>query len=370
MKILYVATVSGTINAFLMPHIRMLVDLGHTVDIACHVTAPMDKRAYEYGCGMHEISFSRSPFHLTNYKAYKELKSIIEREEYDIVHTHTPVASAIVRLVCKRNRKIKVFYTAHGFHFFKNASLKNWLIYYPLEKWLSNYTDTLITINEEDYIRAKKKKFKAKNITLINGVGIDLSEFKPQTQVKKMSLREQYGYEQDDFIIIYVGELSYRKHQGLIINVASRLRDRVPSLKVLIVGSGELEHEYKEQVKRMKLEKQVKFLGFRKDVVELMNLADIGVSTSKQEGLPVNIMEAMATGLPLVVTDCRGNRDLVTNNQNGYIVGLDDIEKFADSIEILYRSEEKRKKIGNANLKKIQNYSINRILEKMKNIYS
>ena len=155
MKILYVSTVSGTINSFLIPHIEMLLKLGHQVDIACNVRREISSSLFEKGCRVYNISFSRSPINKTNLKAYKTLKKLVQNEKYDLVHTHTPVASAITRLVCKNIKGTKVFYTAHGFHFHKGAPLKNWLIYYPLEKWLAKYTDTLITINKEF-----KKSFK------------------------------------------------------------------------------------------------------------------------------------------------------------------------------------------------------------------
>ena len=178
MKILYVTTISNTMG-FFTSHINMLLDKGHTVDMACNLVKPINSQLIERGCKIYQMDFSRTPLNRTNYKAYKDLKKLILEEKYDLVHTHTPVASAITRLVCKNIKGTKVFYTAHGFHFHKGAPIKNWLIYYPLEKWLAKYTDTLITINKEDYERAKSK-FKAKRVEYIPGVGLDIDKFNSQ----------------------------------------------------------------------------------------------------------------------------------------------------------------------------------------------
>ena len=172
-KILYVSTISSTIHAFLIPHIEMLVQKGHKVDIACNMVTDVDDRLLKMGCRYHDLAFQRTPFSKTNISAYKKLKKLIEEERYDLVHTHTPVASVCVRLACKSLRTVKVFYTAHGFHFHKGAPFRNWLLYFPIEWFLSRYTDVLITINKEDYTRACKS-LKAKNVIYVPGVGIDI----------------------------------------------------------------------------------------------------------------------------------------------------------------------------------------------------
>lgn len=365
MKILYVTTISNTVNAFLIPYINMLVNLGHHVDVAFKVEREVKHEIYKMGCKVYDVPFHRLPFNRDNFKAYKRLKAIIIAGKYDLVHTHTPVASAIVRLASRNLSNLKIIYTAHGFHFFKGAPLINWLIYYPIEKWLSRYTDVLITINQEDYDAAIKGKFKSKQVVLVNGVGINLERFKPQIEAKKLALRKQYGYTTDDFILIYAGELSYRKHQDLLINVAGKLKDKIPNLKIILAGSGELEEQYNNQIKGLGVQNQVELLGFRKDINNLMNLADIAVSASRQEGLPVNVMEAMATGLPLIVTDCRGNRDLVSNNGNGFVVKMDDIGGFAAKVMKLYKSRELREKYGGRSIELIENYSIDNIINEV-----
>ena len=367
MKILYVTTISNTINAFLIPHINMLTNLGHQVDIACNIVQPIKEELLDRKCGVFNLEFQRSPLKKENLLAYKKLKNLVQTNDYDIVHTHTPIASFITRLACKDIKEIKVFYTAHGFHFYKGAKLINWLVYYPIEKWLSRYTDTLITINKEDYDRAKKSKFKTNKTILMNGVGINLDKFTPQTQEKKFALRKEYGYKKDDFILIYVGELNANKNQNLIIEVADKLKNKIPNLKLLLVGTGILEEHYKSEVKNLNLQNQVEFLGYRNDVNKLMALSDISVSASKREGLPVNIMEAMATGLPVIVTDCRGNRDLVEHECNGYVI--DEIKEVIEAIEKLNTSKSLREQFANNSLKLVQKYKIEKILKELEKLY-
>ena len=324
------------------------------------------------------VTFARSPFTFSNIQAYRQLKEILDSNDYDLIHCHTPVASVLTRLAARKARKrskgdapkvgAKVFYTAHGFHFFKGASLMNWKVYYPIEKWLSRYTDCLITINQEDYDCASKN-FRAGKVALVHGVGVDVGRFKPQSNAKKAELRNEYGYENQDFILIYAGELNHNKHQDFLIEVASMLKDRISNLKILLAGNGQLLEQYQAQIRRLNVEQQVVLLGYRNDIHRLLSLADIAVSSSRREGLPVNVMEAMAVGLPLIVTDCRGNRDLVVHNRNGFVVASEDKEGFAQSIEKLYHSEELRKQFSVNNLSDIQQYRLETITDEMEKLY-
>ncbi|MFV9972442.1 MAG: glycosyltransferase [Francisella endosymbiont of Hyalomma asiaticum] len=214
-KILIVASVVKThIMQFHIPTFKMLKDIGYEV----HVCAKND---YEEVlqcqipfCDKYiNISFNRSPLSIKNFKAYRHLKELIIKEKYNVVHCHTPVTSILTRLAIKNiKQKPKLIYTAHGFHSYKGASLKNWLIFYLIEKYLSKYTNVLITINQEDYNIAKDK-FRAKNTKLINDVGTNLGKFKPLSAYEKLQLREKLGFQTNDFIIIYVAELVKNKRQ-------------------------------------------------------------------------------------------------------------------------------------------------------------
>jgi len=348
---------------------EVLLELGHEVHIAANFNEPIDhfddKRVIK-----HQIDFARNPYSRGNIKAYNQLKRLFNEINFDLIHTQSPAGGAVTRLAARAIRKkgTKVIYTAHGFHFFKGAAKKNWLIYYTIERILSKWTDIIITINDEDYENASRK-LNAREVKHVHGIGIDLNKFLPQTIEKRNELRKKYIFNEDDFILVYAGELSYRKQQDLIIKSTAALKNDIPNLKILFAGVGALEKQYKEMVKDLELENIVYFLGYRNDVPDLMMLSDIAISASRQEGLPVNVMEAMATGLPLIATNCRGNRDLVEDNINGFVVDIDDYSGFSKAIFNLYNSKSTREKFKKNNLHLVKTYSLVNIREEMKGIY-
>lgn len=369
MKILFVSTTSATINSFLVPHIEMLLDSGHQVDMACNISKPISPILLERGCRVFPMDFQRSPLKKNNFVAYRNLKKLIEGGEYDLVHTHTPIASALARLACGRGSKgAKIIYTAHGFHFFEGAPLKNWLTYYPIENWLGRYTDVLVTMNKEDYERAKKK-FKSKKIRLVNGVGVNLNKFAVQTEMEKNRVRQGYGIDPETFILVYAAELSNRKHQDLLIAAMDKLVRDIPNSKLLLIGKGPNQEQYQNLINKLQLNDHIELMGFRGDVDKLMMIADIAVSSSRQEGLPVNVMEAMATGLPLVVSGCRGNSDLIKDGKNGFVINDGLPEHYAEKILRIYSDRELRSEMKNANLADIQRYSTENVLKDMDEIY-
>lgn len=176
-KILYVSN-TANFQKFNLPFMRWCKEQGWIVDYASPADEPVTECNHFY-----DIEMPRSPLKFFRIlKSIKELKKILNENQYDILHCHTPVGSVVARLAAKslhKKGKIKVIYTAHGFHFYKGAPLLNWILYYPVEKILSNWTDILILINEEDYELSVKKHFKAKNIVKIDGVGVNLEKFKP-----------------------------------------------------------------------------------------------------------------------------------------------------------------------------------------------
>lgn len=226
-KILYVATVDVHIKSFHLPYLKMLKENGYEV----HVATNGDEQ-FPYCDVKHQICIERSPFKVNNLKAIKQLKKIIDKEKFNIIHCHTPMGSVVTRLAAREARKngTRVIYTAHGFHFYKGAPLFNWVIYYPVEKILSKYTDCLITINEEDY-KIANKRFKTKQIELIHGVGVEIEKFKPESPSKE--LKNELKLNDDDFVIIYPAELSKRKNQGMLIK-AIALIEKKENIKLLL----------------------------------------------------------------------------------------------------------------------------------------
>lgn len=353
MKILYVTTVSNTINAFLIPHIKFLIYKGHQVDVACFIYQDLKDELLDLNVKVYNIPFSRSPYSLSNLKAYKRLKKIIKEEGYDIIHSHTPIASFISRLITRKSLAVKRIYTAHGFHFYKGAPLLNWLMYYPIEKYLSQYTDVLITINREDYELASRN-LKAKENVLIHGIGIELEKFNPDINVLKK--KRELNVNPDTFIVLSVGELNKNKNHQLVIKALSDMKDR--EFVYLICGQGKERHKLMRLSIKLGLSNKVRFLGLRADVNELLKAADLFVMPSLREGLPVSMLEAIASGTPIIGSDIRGIRDLLKQEQE-LIFNPKDSKEVARLINMQFNRSQK---INNFELEK---YSLKNVLEKV-----
>lgn len=369
MKILYVTTISLTMNSFFKPHIKMLVEEGHQVDIACNYNdLALDSLYSELGCNFHQIDFSRSPLSLSNIKACKQLKDVVKKGEYDIVHCHTPNAAAVTRLVCRKFRKknnLKVFYTAHGFHFYKGAPLLNWLVFYPVEKLCAHFTDVLITINQEDYALAKKK-MKAKRVEYVAGVGVDLSRF-DNIEVDRAAKRREIGVPEDAFLLISVGELNENKNHQVIIKAMAKLNN--PKVHYAIAGTGDKREYLLSLAESLGVSEQLHLLGYRRDIPELNASADVFCFPSFREGLGLAAIEAMACGLPIITSNVHGINDYSENGVTGYKCSPYDVDGFAEAISKLITDKEALKKMSEQNKKFAERYSINEILPRMNSIY-
>lgn len=317
------------------------------------------------------IPFARSPFRFDQHlKAYLKLKKLLKQENYDLIHCHTPVGGVVTRWAVKHTKltkRPKVFYTGHGFHFYKGASWINWLLYYPVEKWLARSTDVIITINSEDRERAERK-FKAGRVVQIPGAGVDLAEFRPVSEPEKLKLRQKNGLGKADFVLIYGGEINKNKDQALIIDNMSALRAEIPQIKVLFAGVGPEQKRLEKKVRRLGLGEAVKFLGYRNDMVELYRLADVAVSASRREGLGLNLVEGMASGLPIVARDNRGHREIVKSMAEGTL--FHNGAEFRAAVLELYQNPAKREEIGKHNVKVAQKFSLEKTRQQMSELYA
>ena len=363
-KVLYVTTVSRTINAFLVPHIEMLLKEGYEVQCACSIDKTVNKGLLEKGVKIYDIPFSRNPLGLGNIKAFKELVNIQKRENFDIVHVHTPIASIYGRLLKLRFKKLKTIYTAHGYHFLKGGSKLGWIMYYPIEKIMAKLTDTTININSEDY-EITKNKLKPKNCYLLNGVGLDLNQYKKLSKEEIVNKKKELGLKESDFVILMIAELNENKNQIQLIKAMEVLKDKYPEIKAICVGEGEKLLELQGEVKNRGLKDKVIFLGFRNDINELINICNIGVLLSYREGLPRNLMELMACGKKVIATNIRGCRDIVVDETVGEIVEVGDYEATAKAIENQYLYGDNEFTVS----KEIDKYDVRTINEGLRLIY-
>ncbi len=397
-KALMCATVASMIGQFNMANIQILQSLGYEVHVACSFTdtsvwtteriQQFIDQLNELGVKRFQIDLARSPKNIGKLTAsYKEIQQLLFREKYTIVHVHTPVAAAEVRLAAKsyneaieRRHKegkpapdrLKVIYTAHGFHFYDGAPLKNWLLFYPVEKELSRWTDVLITINNEDYNRAKNK-FHAKKVVKIPGVGVDTAKFET-CHVDIRAKRHELDIPEGAFTLLSVGELSNRKNQLVVIEAMKKLKDKdivsYNHIYYLCVGQGELEEKYRMLINKYGLDSHVKLLGFRSDIGELCETVDCFVHPSVREGLGIAPLEAMASGLPLISTYVNGIKDYTENGKSGVcITDPTDVSAMVSAIIKMYKEPEFRKSCGSKNYENAKNLDINRTDEIMSERY-
>lgn len=366
MKILYVTTISNTVNAFLIPHIKMLVGLGHQVDLAFKIVQDVNPELIKLGCRIHHVDFNRCPLRKSNFMAYERIKKIVLEESYDLVHTHTPIASFLTRLACKKIVGLKILYTAHGFHFFRGASLKNWLIFYPFEKFCSYFTDAIITINKEDY-RLAQNKLHASKTYYIPGIGFDTEKIANASKDINKKKHLEIGIPRDAFLILSVGELNKNKNHEVIIKALERLNN--PNIHYCIAGEGDLKNYLEKLSNKLGLRNRVHLLGFRKDIGELCKTADIFCFPSQREGLGIAALEAMAAGLPLITSNVHGIVDYSRNGKSGFTCNPSSIEEFANAIDLLFNNKELRAKMGEYNRNNVSKFDIDIVVEQMKKIY-
>ena len=378
MRALMTATVPSMIGQFNMNNIKLLIELGHDVDVACNFEdhSVWSKEKIEQlkddldalNVNTYHIDFERSMFKIGNHiKSYKQMKKLMNEKEYTLIHTHTPISSLITRIAFKNSHifnKCRMIYTAHGFHFFKgNNPLKNFL-FRNIERYGAKYTDTLITINKEDYAAAKKFKLR-KNGTVeyVPGVGIDIDKIN-SIQGNKEKLCKELNIPVDSILLLSVGELSKRKNHEVIVRLLNQLPDNI---HYVICGQGQLENYLLDLAQKLKVNNRLHLLGYRTNIPQIMKSCDIFVFPSLQEGLPVALMEAMACGLPCVASEIRGNVDLIEDGVNSSLCNPIEYKEFLNSVKSI--NKEIGDKFSELNIIKIKKYDIQEINIKMNKIY-
>ncbi|MFF2910888.1 glycosyltransferase [Paenibacillus sp. NPDC057934] len=362
-RILICTTILSTVKAFLIPHIQLLQGMGYTVDIAGNKdVSDLDAVVNN----VYDLPFQRNPLSKLNIVAARDLKKIVESNNYDKIHFHTPIASALGRWVAKGTRKTgtKVMYTAHGFHFYKGSPVINWLTYYLAEKFLARYTDVLITINKEDYGRAKT--FKAKNVKYVPGVGLNIDKFRSILS-DRYEKRSELNVPDDAFLLLSVGELNENKNHGTVIKALAKLNN--PNTYYVICGVGSNANYLENLAMELGIASKVKLLGFRTDIAEICNCSDIFLFPSRREGLGLAALEAMASGLPIVTSNVHGIVDYSINGVTGFNYDADDIDGFSWAINEFIVNKQLIVKMGDYNRKSLKVYELDYVINEMRHIY-
>ncbi|SDI00317.1 glycosyltransferase family 4 protein [Desulfosporosinus hippei] len=367
-KVAFLAKEYRHLEAFHLPFMKLLQTKGYAVHA---YAAPDDSKANIAAEGFlcHDTPFHRNPFKLSYLRVLRELVKSFKQEDFSLVHVNTPVAGVLGRIAAQRARVRRVIYTAHGFHFYSGAPLINWVIYYPIERLMARFTDFLITINREDFARARQFPVR-KEVVNIPGVGVDVEKLNPYKRFEnRTGFRETLGIGAKDFVIVCVAELTSNKNHRQLIDAVGKLVKRSNQVQCLFVGTGDNEEFLKELVCRKGLKGTIRFLGFRQDVPEILAASDVLVLLSKREGLPKALMEGMASGKPIVATEIRGNRDLIVHGENGILVPIGDVKSTVAALQELAGDADHQKTMGSKNLETIKRYSLDQISARLELLY-
>lgn len=367
-KALIVATVAAFIASFEMQDIEILQSLGFEVHCATNFSQINDslkkQKLLDSGIITHQVDFKRSPFCLQNLRAYRQLKKVIKEGKFDLVHCHTPMGGFLGRLAAKKYNVKSIFYTAHGFHFFKGAPLKNWIFIYNIEKYMSKKTDVLITINNEDFEIASRK-FHDKHLKRIHGVGLNIKSFSTPN-INRDDKRKQLGFSSEDKVLLSVGELSRDKNHLTSISAMKVLSRQ--GFKLLIAGEGKERKKIEKRIQKNNLQKYVTLLGYRNDISELLYACDAFLFPSFFEGLSVALMEAIASHKPIICSKVRGNVDLITSQESYFDPKC--YKTMIDAVERVFSLDEKElNKMIEKNFLNLKKFDSSNVKEEMKEIY-
>lgn len=356
MRVLYVASTYGHLRVFHDPHMEALEAMGVEVE-----EASGGSDAFSSSNGPHrrwDVPFQRSPWSLGNARALLTLLKVLRQGDYDLIHCHTPTASALVRLARPfASRRSSVIYMAHGFHFFPGAPIRNWAIWFPIEFILARLTDWVVTINEWDQ-RAAERLLLARRVRYIPGVGVNLERFRPPSSRERLEVRGELDISKDRIVLCYVAEFIPRKGHRWLLQALMPFLEEPKPCTLLLVGNGPLRERIECFVTESGLTESVRFLGFREDVQRVLQGSDIVVSASRHEGLGMGIAEGQAVGLPALVSEDRGHRDLVEHGETGFIFPQGDESAFRHHLAVLLHDGAMRSRMGHRARERMSDFSI------------
>ncbi|HJC57492.1 MAG TPA: glycosyltransferase family 4 protein [Candidatus Eisenbergiella intestinipullorum] len=338
-KALIITTISGFVPQFEKNHVSLLQEKGYEVHYASNFDRPVYDHEKDFfrknGIITHPLSIEKSPVNLLqNARAFGQLKRLLKREHFDLIHCHNPMGGALGRTAAGLYSPGSVIlYTAHGFHFYKKAPWKNWLLYYPAERALARLTDILITVNEEDHERGKRFCLRrGGSVWKIPGVGVDVERFIPQEE-ERSRRKAEYGFPEDSFLLLSAGELNRNKNHRAVIRAVAQMKDQ--NIYYGICGRGSGRKSLEAWIRREGLQERVRLLGYRKDMERILPAADCFLFPSRREGFGMAAVEAMASGLALITSDCRGTREYMKDGITGFICERNRPESYAEAVQRL-----------------------------------
>ncbi len=369
MKKILITSTELMMIQFLVPHVKNLAENGFEVEVACsHVGGRMEEvfAALEGVAKVHVLRLERSPASPRNLLGYGDMRKLLRENRYDIIWTNEPVMGVVTRLAANKYRRsgTKVVYMCHGFHFYKGAGKQNWLVFYPIEKFMSRMCDMIVTINHEDEARAKT--FHCPRVEYIHGIGINTERL--SSSADRKSIRAELQLAEDDFLVLSVGELNENKNQQVVIRALARLND--PKIHYLLCGKGDQRENLEHLTKELGLEQNIHFLGYRRDVVDICNQADVFVLSSFREGISVASLEAMYCGMPVISSRVRGSEDYLRNGVSGFMCDARDISGYAEAIQRLKQDPVFCGQCGDNNRENVKRYCLEQVKQEIRMLFN
>lgn len=371
-KCLIVTTVGITIKTFLIPHIEYLQNLGYSVEVASNFDGMIDQDCNlikNTGALMHQIDFTRSaksiPSHI---KSYRQISALINSENYNKIFVHTPIAAFLTRKAAHKS-SAEVTYFAHGLQFYNGASKLSWLIFGAMEKRALNWTNNVVTINQEDHDYFMRVKSERVMLYKIPGIGISESFMQKLEQKPHLSIDQSFGIQLDDFLVLSIGELNENKNHILALKAMKILIENNKKIKYIILGTGDRLNAYQEFITENKLENNIFFGGYQSNVVPFLERSNLFLSCSYREGLPVSVLEAMATKNPVLLSNIRGHVDLIYNEKFIYDIKTISPEGLAEHIANLISNNHELEDEGIRNYNMSSKYQLNNVFIALNKVY-
>jgi len=312
-----------------------------------------------YADEVFDFPLEKSMWSLKNFKAAKALRDKMREEGYDLVSTHTSLAAFFTRLALRGlEERPAVANMVHGYLFDDETPWLKRSLLLAAERWTAPETDLLLTMNRWDYEAAAEHRL-GRKVVHIPGVGVDFSRLDGVSPDVRRTLRQKLDIPDSTFVLLYAAEFSARKSQGVLIRAMGQLPEHV---RLVLAGDGLLRRECEALAEKLGVADRVCFPGHVKDMGAWYAMADLVVSSSRSEGLPFNIMEAMYMGLPVVASDVKGHSDLVSEGETGLLYPYGDEKDCAEQIWRLLKDEELRRRLAANAREDVTRYSLGRVL--------
>lgn len=327
-------------SPYLLPFFRKLVERGHQVHVACRVTGFADMLI---GAGMtvHDLPFTRRLTPWRDYRCYRQLKVLIAREGFDVVHTHNPKDGVLGRTAAWKTKVPRVIHTCNGFYFSHRSSALRKRLVLAAERFAARRCHLVIFVNSEDLALAAARKMVGPGKARLIYNGVDTARFHPG---EEPDLRRELGIPPQGVVIGYLGEIRREKNLEVLLRAAARILPRHPDLYLVLAGDASLEPEEPDRLRklasRLGMEDRLILTGFRRDPERLHRLLDLYVLPSSREGFGVTVIEAMASGTPVIACRVRGPREIIDDGLDGLLVKDRDPEELADAISFLLETPE------------------------------